>query len=157
MSAITHTPGRRCDACEGFCLHATEGRVEAGLEVSLRLGQRVHHRDYKGQRVTGVVRGLSIDGRSVLANIALDAPIVIPARGSTDGDISIWHQNVPAVELTPFDDRDELLAGLLAALEEARTGLLWYQDRNPGQTDGSDDEAMARIDAAIAKATGSPS
>ena len=44
---------------------------------------------------------------------------------------------------------------LLEALEEARAGLLWYQDRNPGQRDGSDDEAMARIDAAIAKATGS--
>lgn len=43
---------------------------------------------------------------------------------------------------------------LLAALEEAREGLRWYQDRNPGQADGSDDEAMARIDAAIAKATG---
>lgn len=43
---------------------------------------------------------------------------------------------------------------LLAALEEARDGLRWYQDRNPGQTDSSDDEAMARIAAAIARATG---
>jgi hypothetical protein len=43
---------------------------------------------------------------------------------------------------------------LLEALEEARTGLLWYQDRHPGSADGSDDEAMARIDAAIAKANG---
>lgn len=42
---------------------------------------------------------------------------------------------------------------LLEALEEARTGLLWYRDRNPGQSDGSDDEAMERIVAAIAKAT----
>lgn len=45
-------------------------------------------------------------------------------------------------------------AALLAALDEAREGLLWYQDRNPGQRDGSDDEAMARIDAAIAQAGG---
>lgn len=43
---------------------------------------------------------------------------------------------------------------LLEALEEARTGLLWYQDRHPGSADGRDDEAMARIDAAIAKANG---
>lgn len=44
---------------------------------------------------------------------------------------------------------------LLAALEEARTGLRWYQDRNPGQADSSDDEAMERINEAITKAGGS--
>ena len=44
---------------------------------------------------------------------------------------------------------------LLAALEEARNGLRWYQESYPTATDGSDDEAMARINAAIAKATGS--
>lgn len=43
---------------------------------------------------------------------------------------------------------------LLVALEHARNGLAWYQDRYPGSTDGSDDEAMALIDAAIAKAEG---
>lgn len=43
---------------------------------------------------------------------------------------------------------------VLEALEEARTGLAWYQDRYPEAQDGSDDEAMARIDAAIAKAVG---
>lgn len=42
---------------------------------------------------------------------------------------------------------------LLAALEEARQGLAWYQETHPESVDGSDDEAMARIDAAIAKAT----
>jgi hypothetical protein len=46
---------------------------------------------------------------------------------------------------------------LLDALEEAREGLRWYQDAHPEDTDGSDDEAMARIDAAIAKATGEAS
>lgn len=46
---------------------------------------------------------------------------------------------------------------MLEALEEAREGLRWYQDAHPEDTDGSDDEAMARIDAAIAKATGSAS
>lgn len=44
---------------------------------------------------------------------------------------------------------------LVDALEHARAGLLWYQDRYPEATDSSDDEAMALIDAALAKATGS--
>lgn len=43
---------------------------------------------------------------------------------------------------------------LLAALEEARTGLAWYQETYPESANGSDDEAMKRIDAAIAKAKG---
>lgn len=43
---------------------------------------------------------------------------------------------------------------LLAALEEARAGLAWYQAMFPETASGSDDEAMERIDAAIAKATG---
>ena len=37
---------------------------------------------------------------------------------------------------------------LVEALEEARNGLAWYQAMYPGATDGSDDEAMERIDAA---------
>jgi hypothetical protein len=45
---------------------------------------------------------------------------------------------------------------LLEALEEARNGLLWYQERFPDVSDGSDDEAIQRIDAAIAKATTLP-
>ena len=44
---------------------------------------------------------------------------------------------------------------LFAALEMARNGLQWYQDEYPEAADGSDDEAMQQIDAAIAKATGS--
>jgi len=44
---------------------------------------------------------------------------------------------------------------LLAALEEARNCLLWYRDLHPESDSGADDEAMARIDAAIAKAGGS--
>jgi hypothetical protein len=68
---------------------------------------------------------------------------------------------------TPWPERaDEMRANarliaaapdLLAALEEARTGLQWYRDSFPEATDGSDDEAMTRIDAAIAKATGAAS
>lgn len=41
---------------------------------------------------------------------------------------------------------------LLDALQMARNGLAWYQE-NTDLADGCDDEAMAQIDAAIAKAT----
>ncbi|WP_447775673.1 hypothetical protein [Variovorax boronicumulans] len=91
----------------------------SGIDISLRIGQHVRHRDHLGQRVTGVVRGLSIDRDSVLhADIVLDAPIVIPARSTDDRAISIWHQHVPAHELAPFDDRDEQMAQALAALTQ---------------------------------------
>lgn len=134
----------------------TPPAVAGVAELALRIGQHVRHNDYLGRRITGKVRGLSVDSDRVLqADIVLDAPIVIAAISDGDREIKIWHQHVPAHELTPFDDRDELIAELLASLEEARNGLLWYRDRNPGQSDGSDDEAMARIDASIAKASGS--
>ncbi len=38
---------------------------------------------------------------------------------------------------------------LSLALEEARTGLVWYQEHCPSDANGSDDEALARIDAAL--------
>ncbi|WPG35156.1 hypothetical protein [Variovorax sp. EBFNA2] len=115
-----------------------------GIVISLHIGQRVRHRDYKGQRVTGIVHGLSLDSDRVLeADIVLDAPIVVPARNEEDRALSIWRQHVPAHELAPFDDRDELIAEMLAALH----GVVRVADR-----------ATVEFDAArtvIAKATGS--
>jgi len=94
--------------------HTPSQGVDAGVEVSLRIGQRVRHRDYKGQRVTGVVRGLSLDSDGALqADIALDTPIVIPAFNEFAAT-NIYRQHVPAHELAAFDDRDELVAELLA-------------------------------------------
>lgn len=55
---------------------------------------------------------------------------------------------------TQLLEADQLRDELLAALEEARTGLIWYQDAYPEAANGSDDEAMTRIDAAIANAKG---
>lgn len=108
-----HTPGRQCDECEGFCLQPM-----AGIEMSIRIGQRFRHRDHRGQRVTGVVRGLSLDSDDVLrVDLVLDAPIVIQAIGPDDRAVDIWRQCVPAHELTPFDERDELMAELMAALQ----------------------------------------
>lgn len=133
---------------------STQHTPGAGVEISLRIGQRVRHQDYQGQRVTGVVQGLSVEDRALMVDMILDAPIVIPAMGEY-GPTKIFRQHVPAHELAPFDEREELIAELLAALEEARNGLRWYQERCPEAVDGSDDEAAARIDAAIAKATGS--
>jgi hypothetical protein len=86
--------------------------------MQLTIGQRVRHHDCQGRRVTGVVRGIALSADQVLeADIALDAPIVLPARGEGDREISIWRQHVSAHELTPFDARDELIAELRGALK----------------------------------------
>ena len=44
----------------------------------------------------------------------------------------------------------EVAKQALDAFEEAKMGLEWYQTRHPESVDGSDDEAMERIDAGIA-------
>lgn len=93
----------------------------ASLEISLRIGQRVRHSDYKGKRVTGVVRGLSVDGDDVLhADIALDDAIVLPPINDDDHELRIYRQHVPAHELAPFDEREELIGKMTAALRSAR-------------------------------------
>lgn len=147
MMSAQHTPARQL----------ARGLVDAGVELSLRIGQRVRHcNDFKGRRVIGVIRALSLSEDVLHAEIGLDEPLVIDALSPEDRAIHLYRQNVPAHELTPFDERDEVISQLLQALDEARNGLLWYRDRNPGQSDGSDDEAMERIDAAIAKASTTP-
>jgi hypothetical protein len=82
--------------------------------MSLTIGQHVRHRDHKGQRVTGTVRSIGIEDNAVMVTIGLDAPIVIPKRGELDREIHLYTQHVPAHELAPFDERDELLAGITA-------------------------------------------
>jgi hypothetical protein len=121
----------------------------AGVDMDLRIGQHVCHREYHGKRVTGVIRGLSIDAeRALTAHIALDAAIVIPAHGPGGREISIWNQHVPAHELTPFDDRDALIADLLTALDRlAHVAQLLGADQDEGA-------ALQQARAVIAKATG---
>ena len=56
-----------------------------------------------------------------------------------------------------FEANRRLIAAapdLLAALETAQAGLIWYQIAFPDAVDESDAEAMNEIEAAIAKATG---
>lgn len=89
--------------------------TKAGAAISLHIGQRVRHRDHNGQRVTGTVEMLGLNEGALMATIALDAPIVIPAIGEF-GETRLHGQYVPAHELSPFDDRDELIAELLQAL-----------------------------------------
>jgi hypothetical protein len=111
--------------------------LDAGADMSFRIGQRVRHLDYKGQRMTGVVRGLSLDSeQGLMVSIALDSPIVIPA-GEGYSETTIWNQHAPAHEFRPFDERDELIAGLLEALqrivtaadsEAAAGGEMWYAE-----------------------------
>lgn len=141
MSA-KHRPGQRCDECEGFCLQQVERAPNAGVDMSFRIGQRVRHHDYKGQRVTGVVRALSIDNeRGLMVEVTLDAPIIIPARDDMR-EISIWHQSDQAHEFSPFDERDELIEELVAALQ----GVVGVADRQTNEFD--------RARAAIALAMG---
>ena len=49
-----------------------------------------------------------------------------------------------------------LLQQVISALETAKNGLIWYQDRYPEAVDGSDDEARAEIDAALQEAACTP-
>lgn len=125
----------------------------AGIALSLSIGQRVRHRDFDGKRVTGVIRGLSVDtDRVLMAHFVLDAPIVIPAINEGDREISIWHQHVPAHELAAFDDRDELIAEMLAAMVRAEAFIAGFDDDNT-----QDDVAgmLRALREASAKATGS--
>ena len=98
-------------------MSAVQQTPVAGVEISLRIGQRVRHQDYQGKRVTGVVRGLSIDlENALMVDCVLDAPIVIPP-GDGFSEIQIHRQHAPAHEFAPFDDRDEVIEKLLTTLE----------------------------------------
>lgn len=114
----------------------------AGIELCIRIGQRVRHQDYSGQRVTGMVQGLSIDSERVLqADIVLDAPIIISASGDFP-ETRIHRQYLPAHELAVFDERDELIAEMLVTLIHCAT------DEGPEQ------EWLDRARAVITKVNG---
>ena len=120
--------------------------MTAGTTFALSIGQRVKHHDYKGRRVTGVVRLLSIDPeRGLMVDIALDKPIVIPPLTSDDREIRVYSQYAQAHEFTPFDERDELLAEMLEALRAS----VAFVEGAPGAV-----EPFALIRAVIAKAEG---
>ena len=120
----------------------------AGVEISLRIGQRVRHQDYAGKRVTGVVMGLSVDHEhGLMVDCALDEPIVIPA-GHGFNETKIYRQHAQAHEFSPFDDRDELIEALQSALQD----LAAYHDDVPK---AADQRLLDAAYAAIAKATGS--
>lgn len=125
--------------------------VNAAFELSIHIGQRVRHQDYKGQRVTGVVEALSAEGGALKALIVLDAPIVIPPHVEGDSPINIYRQNVPAHELAPFDDRDELINELRAAL----SAYVAYDEFINGAEGDPSTDRLQVARAAIAKATGS--
>ncbi len=155
--AQAHTPGQQCDRCEGFCLQGAEHRFDAGVEMSFRIGQRVRHQDYKRQRVTGIVRSLSVDGeQGLMVSIVLDAPIVIP-EGHGIPEIKIWNQHAKAHEFSPFDERDELVEELLAVAQRCERRLTAEKWRTEGPREALDPEALLLLDlrATIAKTTGS--
>jgi hypothetical protein len=122
----------------------------ASMEISLRIGQHVRHRDYKGKRVTGVVRGLSVDSEDVLhADIALDEPIVIPPLDAEDRELPIYRQHVPAHELAPFDEREELIEELTKALKLCAAVCAGETTTKSGLID-----ALEKARAALHRATG---
>jgi hypothetical protein len=93
----------------------------AEMRVQLAIGQRVRHTDYKRQRVTGVVHGLSIEAeRGLMVTVLLDEPIVIPPIAGIEGDREtlIYWQTAQAHEFAPFDERDEQIASLVESLKE---------------------------------------
>lgn len=85
--------------------------------------------------------------------VVSDAPIEGGVPGTADVDYYGGHLICETV--TSANAR--LIAAspdLLQALEEAKIGLLWYQETYPEIVNGSDHEAMERINDALAKATG---
>lgn len=130
---------------------AVPGSVVASAQISLRIGQHVRHRDHLGKRVTGRVRGLTIEGDddTLKAHFVLDEPIVIPAA---DGyaQFDIWHQTVPAHELTPFDERDEQVSEMLDALK----AVVRQCGPKLGEVSGNT-ALLPHLETVIAKVTGS--
>lgn len=127
------------------------------LELSLRIGQRVRHQDYNGKRVTGTVRGLSVDGENALyADIALEEAIVIQPLNEDDHALRIYRQHVPAHELAPFDEREELIAALLDVARRCERRMAGEKWRTDGPRESLAPEAILLLDlrAAISKAAG---
>ena len=146
MSAAQHSFGPACAACEGHCLQRVPV-ANASVAINLHIGQHVRHCDYQGKRVTGVVHLLShTSDQGLICEIGLDEPIVIPASDDLH-EIRIYRQYAPAHEFQPFDERDQLIAELLATLTKA--------DQDFDQEGfGEGGPYRAPIRAAIAKARG---
>ena len=125
--------------------------MSAGANISLSIGQRVKHHDYKGKRVTGVVRTLTTHSeQGLMVDIILDEPIVIPPQMAVDHEIRIYNQYAPAHEFTPLDERDELVAELVVALTLQSKALERICLGGEAPSDVVDDALIATVNAAIA-------
>ena len=97
-------------------------------------------------RAVATLRDTAHDGMNIMHRLCdrMDWIEEFPGRGHHfDWCASVNHPDMRLMAAAP---------DLLDALEEARNGLLWYRDAFPSADSQADDEAMARIDAAIAKA-----
>lgn len=131
----------------------------AEMRVSLAIGQRVRHTDFRRKRVTGVVHGMSIEAeRGLMVTVLLDEPIVIPPIAGIDGDREtlIHWQTAQAHEFAPFDERDELIAELINALRDLE-GIAGCLEATCEGDKGTRDNAIDAARIALAKATGSAS
>jgi hypothetical protein len=130
-------------------------QVASAAAFNLRIGQRVHHREHEGRRVTGVVHGLNIESeRGLVVAILLDEPIVIRKINEDDREVNIYWQTAQAHEFAPFDERDELIAGLVDSLNEV-LDLCAIGDVDEDTEAYGWGEAIKRAKESIAKATGS--
>ncbi len=121
--------------------------MSAGLDLQLRIGQRVRHSRHNGERLAGVVEALTLEDRVLIVKLALDVPLVIPA-GPGYRAVNLYFQHVPAHECVPFDERDELIAQFFEAcqtvLEAMDRGIAVDRDTMGGL-------AYARLQAAVEK------
>lgn len=118
----------------------------------LTIGQHVRHHDYPRRHVAGTVRCLEIEDNALWATIGLDEPIVIEARNPDERPINIYSQHVPAHELAPFDERDELIAKLIGIAR--RVDAMLTRQRWMLCDDAPESVLLRDARAAIASATG---
>lgn len=71
----------------------------------------------------------------------------LAGRKAPDMVDDLWAAMLKAAPPSPVTELEVMLAEVL---EQARLGLVWFQDMCPQFTDGSDDEMNARIHEALA-------
>lgn len=105
------------------------GQLSAGIQLELRIGQRVRIKDdYEGKPTVGVITGLQVDTEGALrCDVLLDQPIVIRPREPDDREIRIHRQTVYAQDVRPDDSHAELARLVLSlnpASEHIGAGML---------------------------------
>lgn len=123
--------------------------MSAGIQIGLRIGQRVlirervhgaawHAESRKLDRtklLIGHIKGLALedDGQGseqLMAHVTLERPYVSPAFGEYPA-LEIWRQHVPATDVLPYSDVDEILDALRDLTFACTTGTQPASERDP--------------------------